>query len=156
MNLPCSSVRPRRVVPGAVIFLLLLLTMFFLTALRGLAQSIQGSIIGTVADTAGAVVPGATVTLTNLDEGSIRTAVSSSTGEFQFIDAKAARYSVEVSGAGFERWATTGVILEARQQLRIDVSLTVGNVQQEVTVSADTISPINTDTPAISAVYTAA
>ena len=156
MNRPCSSIRLRRQVSFAVSALPLLLMVFCLAGVRSMAQSIQGSIIGTVADKGGAVVPGATVTLTNLDEGSVRTALSSSTGEYQFIDTKAGQYSVEVSMAGFERWATTGVTLAARQQLRIDVSLTVGNVQQEVQVSADAITPINTDTPSISAVYTSA
>jgi hypothetical protein len=155
MNLSSGSVRLRRVVSTAVIAALSLMVSF-LAGSPGLAQSIQGSIIGTVTDKASAVVPGATVTLTNLDEGSIRTTVSSSTGEYQFIDTKAGQYSVEVSAPGFERWATSGATLAARQQLRVDVSLTVGNVQQEVTVSADTISAINTDTPSISAVYTSA
>ena len=156
MNSPSSSVHTHVAVSTTAFASLLLLIVFFMAASLCVAQSIQGSFIGTVTDKAGAVVPAATVTLTNLDEGSIRTAASSSTGEYQFIDAKAGRYSVEVSAPGFERWTTTDVILAARQQLRIDVTLTVGSVQQEVRVSADAITPINTDTPAITAVYTAA
>jgi hypothetical protein len=88
MNLPCDSVSPRRVVSTAFIAALSWM-VFVLAGPAGLAQSIQGSFVGTVTDKAGAVVPGATVTLTNQDEGSIRTAVSSSTGEYQFIDTKA-------------------------------------------------------------------
>ncbi len=122
----------------------------------GLAQSIQGSILGTVQDKAGAVVPGATVTLKNLDDGSVRTTVSNSSGDYQFLDAKAGLYSVEVTMAGFEKWLTTGASLASRQQLRIDVALVIGSIQQEVDVSADTISSINTDTPTISAVYSSA
>jgi hypothetical protein len=121
-----------------------------------MAQSIQGSIIGTVQDKAGAVVPGATLTLENLDDGSVRTATSSGSGDYQFLDTKAGHYSLVVTGTGFEKWSTTGVVLAARQQLRIDVGLVIGSIQQEVDVSADTISAINTDTPTISAVYSAA
>ena len=67
------------------------------------------------------------------------------TGDYQFIDAKAGHYSLG-SRTGFEKWQTTGVMLASRQQLRIDVKLVVGSVQQEVQVSADTITAINTET----------
>ena len=123
---------------------------------HGVAQSIQGSIMGTVQDKAGAVVPGATLTLENLDEGSIRTTTTNGSGDYQFLDTKAGHYSLVTTGTGFQKWSTTGVLLAARQQLRIDVSLVVGSTQQEINVSADTISTINTETPAISAVYSAA
>ena len=121
-----------------------------------LAQSIQGSIIGTVKDTAGAVVPGATVVLTSLDQGTVRTTTSNGTGDFQFEDAKAGKYSIEVTLAGFEKWTTSGLVLTARQQLRVDPALTVGSVQQEVTVSAEAIGAINTENATVSAVYSAA
>jgi hypothetical protein len=120
------------------------------------AQSIQGSIIGTVHDKAGAVVPGATLTLMNLEEGSTRTATSNGSGDYQFLDTKAGKYSLTVTAPNFEKWQTTGASLAARQQLRIDVGLVIGNVQTEVDVSADTLSSINTDSPTISAVYSAA
>src|SRR5882757_205180 len=123
---------------------------------HGVAQSIQGSIMGTVQDKAGAVVPGATLTLENLDEGSIRTTTTNGSGDYQFLDTKAGHYSLVTTGTGFQKWSTTGVLLAARQQLRIDVSLVVGSTQQEINVSADTISTINTETAAISAVYSAA
>lgn len=123
---------------------------------RCMAQSIQGSILGTVKDPVGAVVPGATVTLTNVGEGAVRTTLSNASGDYQFLDTKAGRYAVEVSITGFEKWSTTGVTLASRQQLRVDASLAVGNVQQEVKVSADDITALNTESPTISAVYTAA
>ncbi len=132
----------------------IVLAVFAGTSAR--AQSIQGSILGTVKDTSGAVVPGATVTLKNLDEGTVRTAISNGTGDYQFLDTKAGRYSVDVSAANFENWSTTGLVLAARQQLRVDAALTVGSVQQQVVVSADTISAINTETPTISGVYSSA
>ncbi len=137
-----------------VAFMAILLGLF--AGQSSVAQSIQGSIIGTVQDTAGAVVPAASVTLTNLDEGSTRTTTTNGAGDYQFLDAKAGHYSLLVTGAGFEKWSTTGLSLASRQQLRVDASLVVGSIQQEVSVSADTISTINTETAAISAVYSAA
>ncbi|HVJ07821.1 MAG TPA: carboxypeptidase regulatory-like domain-containing protein [Acidisarcina sp.] len=117
------------------------------------AQSTQGSILGTVRDTAGAVVPRATIILKNLDEGSIRTTISNSIGDYQFVDVKAGHYTEEVSSGGFQKWSVTGLVLAVRQQLHLDASLTVGSVQQEVQVSGDTVSTIDTETPSISAVY---
>ncbi len=137
----------------AALAVLLTITLFG----RGLAaQSIQGSIVGTVKDTSGAIVPGAAVLLTSLDQGTTRSTTSNGSGDFQFADAKAGRYSIVVSLAGFEKWAADGLFLAARQQLRVDASLAVGNVQQEVTVSAEAIGTINTETPVVSAVYSAA
>ncbi len=156
MTLSRIQAPQRKATSLGIVALLFLLTALSVGSLRIAAQSIQGSIVGTVQDKAGAVVPGATVTLTSLDEGSVRTAVSSDTGEYRFIDTKAGRYSIEVSLAGFDRWSTIGIVLAARQELRVDASLTVGNVQQEIQVSADAITAINTDSPAISSVYSAA
>ena len=117
------------------------------------AQSIQGSVLGAVKDKSGAVVPGAKVTLQNLDDGTVRETVSNGTGDYQFLDTPAGRYSVVISATGFERWSTSGLILAARQQLRVDAVVAVGDVQQQVVVSADTISTINTDTASISSTY---
>src|SRR5580693_5323335 len=82
--------------PSGVGRILCALVMVLLCLSAGrhcLAQSIQGSIIGTVQDKGGAVVPGATLTLENLDEGSIRTTTSNTSGDYQFLDAKAGHYS---------------------------------------------------------------
>ena len=104
------------------------------------AQSIQGSIIGTIQDKAGAVVPGATLTLKNLDEGSTRTTTSNTSGDYQFLDLVPARYDIEVTAPGFESWKISGAQLTARQQLRVDAALSVGAVQQTVQISGDNAS----------------
>ena len=112
------------------------------------AQSIQGSVLGTVKDATGASVPGAEVILTNTDEGTTRVAAANSVGNFEFVDAKAGHYSLTASHAGFERWATSNVVLAARQQFRVDPVLKPGDVQQEVTVSAASIPAIDTESAA--------
>src|SRR5580765_4358235 len=121
-----------------------------LSAVNSSAQSIQGSVIGNVHDTANAVIPNATVTLTNVDEGTTRTATTGSDGNYRFIDAKAGHYTLQVTAPGFEKWSASNATLAARQELRIDASLQVGSVQQEVIVSADTISGVETDDPSVS------
>src|SRR5579859_1033156 len=131
----------------------LLALMMTGTGLR--AQSTQGSILGAVKDASGAVVPNATVTLTNADAGVVRTTKTSANGDYSFSDVQAARYAIEIEAPTFERWRTSGVVLAVRQELRLDATLTAGGVQQEVTVNADSATAIETDSPTISGVFTA-
>src|ERR1700722_8315577 len=126
-----------------------LIAVLVLTCVYGHAQATQGAIIGSVKDAAGAVIPNATVTLTNTDEGTLRSLKSNSVGDFRFLDAKAGHYSLAVEAAGFERWSATDVTLEVRQELRVDATLSVGTVQQSVQVTGDSVSAIETDSPTI-------
>ena len=135
---------------GAVMLALLLV----LAITQGRAQSTQGSIGGAVTDTAGAVVPGAMVTLTSTEEGTVRTTKSNGVGDYHFEDVKAGHYSLDVTAASFEKWNATGVALEVRQELRLDVKLQIGAVTQEVKVTGDNVSAIETDSPTISGTFT--
>ncbi len=115
------------------------------------SQSIQGSIFGTVRDSSGATVPGATVTVTDVDTSVMRTVQTGSGGEYQLLNLTPDRYTVQVSRTGFETKTLNGVALTARQQLRADVELSVGSVGQEVTISATDSGVIATDTASIDA-----
>lgn len=126
-----------------------------LTALSGFAQSTQGSILGVVADSSGAVIPGAAVTLTNTDEGTVRTTTSSATGLYRFVDVKAGHYSLSVTASNFQEFSITSVTLTVRQELRLDATLTVGQVQQVVKVTGEDLSAIQTESPTISGTFTA-
>lgn len=128
-----------------------LLAALCLTQLPAIAQSVQGSILGTVRDAAGAVVPGAAVTLTNTDDGTVRTTTTNATGTYQFLDAEAGHYVVEIAAKGFKRWTTSAMTLAARQEMRVDAKLAVGSIQQTVQVSGDNAGAIDTETPQISA-----
>src|SRR5580692_5549066 len=120
------------------------------------AQATQGSVVGTVKDPNGSVVPDATVTLTNTDEGTQRTARTSSVGDYQFLDVKAGQYRVDIETSGFKKWQATGITLTVRQELRLDAKLAVGAVQQEIQVTGENVSAIQTETPTISASFSAA
>jgi hypothetical protein len=130
-----------------------LLFVLSLAAVATQAQSTQGSILGTVKDSSGALVPGATITLTSTDTGIVRTTRSSSSGDYQFLDVVPASYDLEATATGFESWKISRAQLAARQQLRIDPALTVGAVQQTVQISGDNASAIETETASINAVY---
>jgi hypothetical protein len=125
---------------------LLLGAAFSLPALR--AQSTFGTILGTVTDHSGAVVPHARVKATSTDENTSRDVVTNANGDFEFVNTKAGHYKVEVSAAGFQDFTATELVLEARQTLRIDVSLNVGQVSASVNVEA-TAGVITTDTQTI-------
>ena len=129
--------------------------MFLLLPTMLHAQTTQGTILGTVHDAAGALVPGATVTLTNLDEGTVRTTQTNGAGDYKFVDLKPGHYTVTMEASGFEKWTVDGVTLAVRQELRVDASLKVGAVKQEVVVNGDQASAINTESPTISGTFTA-
>src|SRR5512140_1715120 len=120
--------------------ILCLLLALALSSPHGWAQATQGAIAGVVKDTTGAVVTGATVKLTNTDEGTFRTIKTNEVGNYRFVDAKAGRYSLEVSAPNFLNWTATDVVLSVRQSLRLDVTLDIGRVQQDVHVNGDSVS----------------
>ena len=128
--------------------------LLVLACTYGRAQSTQGSVFGAVTDKAGAVVPGASVTLTSTDEGAVRTTKSNGVGDYRFEDVKAGRYSLDVEATSFEKWNATGLVVEVRQDLHIDVKLQIGAVTQEVKVTGDMVSAIETDSPTISGTFT--
>lgn len=119
------------------------------------AQSIQGSIVGTVRDKNQAVVPNAAVVLANTDKGVTRNAVTDGSGDYHFIDVPAGHYNVSVSAPGFQGWKITGLTLSVHQDLRVDAMLQLGDVAQAVTVEASSQPAINTQSASISATFNA-
>lgn len=83
------------------IFLLLFALTLYPTSFTGQSLT-SGDIAGTVLDPTGASVPGATVTLTNLDTGAKQTATTSSTGAYRFALLNPGNYSVAVNASGFQ------------------------------------------------------
>ncbi len=113
------------------------------------AQSIQGSILGSVKDQTGAAVPNATVKITDTDTGTSRTVISNDGGDYQLLNIPADHYKVEVTAHGFESQVLSNLTLNARQQLRADATLIVGAVDQQVTVDASNAGVIATETASI-------
>jgi hypothetical protein len=120
-------------------------------ALRG--QSTFRTILGTVKDVSGAVIPKAKVLITNTDEGSSRTTATDASGNYTLVDSKPGHYTVAVSKPGFQASQVTGLVLTARQALRADVTLSLGEVTQSVTVNGQAMGVITTDNSTISANY---
>lgn len=140
---------------GSRVFLLLALLLLMLVPCGLQAQSTAGSISGTITDKTGAVIPRAIVRLRSVEQGAVRTAITNAGGTYEFIDEKAGHYNLTASSKGFQTSVTRNIALAARQQLRVNIALLVGSIQQVVTVSGNTVSTINTETPTVSSVATA-
>ena len=110
--------------------LLLLLT----TSAALHAQSTFGTILGSVKDSTSAVVPGATITLTNKGTTAVRTATSDGSGEFTLSNVDVGNYSIAITAPGFEKYSLPELALTARESRRIDASLKLGQADQTVTV----------------------
>ena len=108
------------------------------------AQSTFGSIRGTVQDSSGAVIPGATIMLRSLDQNFTRQAVSNDTGEYLLENLQPGHYTLTVERQGFSKATVPTAQLEARQDLRIPITLSVAAAATEVTVEA-TGTQINTE-----------
>ncbi len=102
-----------------------------------LAQLPTGTILGVVKDSSGAVVPGASVTLTNIDTSLTRTGASTEDGSYRFPALPVGHYRLEVLKEGFSALSRTGITLEVGQEATIDLILEVGSPGQTVTVAEE-------------------
>jgi TonB family protein len=86
------------------------------------------SLAGTVTDPAGAVIPHATITITNLDTRQVRTLTTNEAGQYGENDLPAGRYSASVQVPGFTTFEKTGIVLKAGDSQRADFALQVSNL----------------------------
>src|SRR5687767_5634774 len=101
----------------------------------GFAQFDTASVLGTVRDSTGAVVPGATVTLKNVGTGITATTTSGENGDFQFLNVRIGGYTVRAELQGFSVAEAEGVQVTVNARLRVDLTLKVGNVGETVVVT---------------------
>ncbi len=99
------------------------------------AQS-TGQIQGTILDPSGLRAPGALVKATQIETGAVRTAISGSDGTYVLTNLAIGPYRLEISKAGFSTYVQTGIVLQVESEATIDVSLKIGNVNEEVKVTA--------------------
>ncbi len=95
-----------------------------------------GSISGTVTDQSGASVPGASVTLVNLDLTTSYKATTNAQGFYSFPNLPVGRYELTIEATGFKSQKKTGLVVDADAAVRVDASLAVGNKTETVTVTA--------------------
>jgi hypothetical protein len=99
------------------------------------AQAANGNIEGAVRDASGGVLPGVTVTVTNVDTGAVRVVVTNDGGAYRAPLLPLGAYRVAAELPGFKKFEQTGLTLSAGQTLVIDIALGVGGVAEVVSVS---------------------
>jgi hypothetical protein len=120
-----------------------------------MAQKITGTISGVVSDPSGAVIPQATVTISNVDTGLIRTVTTNEMGEYTAPDLPNGNYRITVKQANFKEAVTSKVELHVASTALVNVQLQMGNTSEQVTVEANTIQ-VQTDSAQLGEVITAA
>ncbi len=117
------------------------------------AQSTFSTLVGTVADPAQAVVPGATVTVTNKGTSASRTATTDNAGNYIIANIEAGDYQIAIDAKGFRKTLFQTVTLRARETVRVDAQLEVaGAITETVTITSST--GITTETPTIAVTKT--
>lgn len=131
-----------------------LLPLFLLlTCVSVLAQ--QNSLItGTVLDKEGAAIPSAQVSLTDIATGYVSKTESNANGYFSFPALNIGTYDLKVSAKGFQTSISKGLVLNVSQTLRVDPVMTVGSVEQTVTVEADALA-VQSDSNVVSTLISA-
>src|SRR5690348_1192954 len=117
---------------------LTILVSFVAISSTGLfAQSDRGTITGTVSDPAGAVIANAAVQARNTETGGTYPVAASSTGNYTIPQLPAGTYELSVMVPGFKTVVRPGLIIQAAQTIRVDVTMQVGNTTESITVNAE-------------------
>ena len=121
------------------------LAIALLTAAPGEAQTVTATLTGTVADSSGSAVPGASITLTNELSGDVRRTTTNSAGYYSLPAVPAATYTLTVESSGFQKSDVKGIVLNSADQRNVNVTLQVGSVSETVEVvgGADQLETIN-------------
>ena len=112
------------------------------------AQVTTATIVGTITDPGGLIMPGADVTARNVDTGLTRSVKSGDDGSYRLEFLPIGNYVLEVTAAGFKKAFVSDILLQVNDTARRDVALTVGQVTETVTVT-EAMSQVNTSTSEI-------
>ncbi|MGH9671827.1 MAG: carboxypeptidase regulatory-like domain-containing protein, partial [Bryobacteraceae bacterium] len=101
------------------------------------AQTIFGTILGSVSDSSGGVLPNVRIRVVNVNTNLERRAVADALGNYEVTSLPPGRYRIEVENPGFQRLVRDGIELDTRQVARVDLQLTVGDVATTVSITAE-------------------
>ena len=108
-----------------------------ISTVAGFAQT--ATVLGTVTDPSGAVVPTATITITNSATNAKRVIQTNATGSYIAPELPIGPYAVAAEAAGFKRYERTGLKLDSNDVVRVDAVLQVGQISESVTVAAEAV-----------------
>jgi len=115
----------------------LLLLTFGLS--RSAFAGVTASILGTVKDASGAVIPGATITATNTDTHIAQAVSTNGDGSYAFPALPPGKYELSINLKGFKAFKQTGIVLNVNDAITVDATLQIGQADEVVTVSADAL-----------------
>ena len=118
------------------------------------AQTFRGTILGTVTDSSGAVLSGATVTARNTATGLRRETKTTADGGYSIPELPIGAYEVTASQAGFQSWVTHVDVTVASER-RVDAQLKPGSVSEKIEVSAESLPQVETTTDTLGSTLTA-
>jgi len=118
-------------------FGILVVVVALLCAPALVAQSGTGNITGRVSDPTGAVIPGAKVVATNVDNGAIKVAVTNSAGVYELQELSLGHYSLEATAPNFKTFVRQGITLQVEDNLGIDLKLEIGSATETISVQSD-------------------
>ena len=116
-------------------FRILVLIGFLILPLGAWAQLDTGAVTGVVTDTSGAIVPGATVTITNTETGFASSTKSDSAGIYTFSPIRIGSYSITASAPSFQTTKQENVVVQVQERLSVNLALKPGEVTETVTVT---------------------
>ena len=122
---------------GNVRFAISTLLCLVLAPAVGFSQAANGRITGIVTDTTGAVLPGASVNVTNAATGLAFSTISTETGAYSAPNLPPGAYKLSVELPGFKKYERSGLTVSAAQTLKVDVPLEVGGAGESITVSEE-------------------
>jgi hypothetical protein len=105
-----------------------------------LAQATTGSISGTVTDETGGIMPGTTITVTNVDTGLVRTQAADPRGRYRVLDLTPGSYELTTELQGFAPVKRTNLVVAIGKDLLVDIQVRVGAMSEQVTVVGETSS----------------
>lgn len=117
-------------------FLLQIFLIVLFTASMSSAQSDRGAISGTILDSSGAAVQGATIVATGVDTGAVYKANSTDTGAYRISDMQVGTYNLTVTAAGFKTSEQKGLVVQVNTTSSLDITLQPGDVTETLTVVA--------------------
>jgi hypothetical protein len=134
-----------------VSFLFTLCVLAFSPLAHG--QAVYGSIFGTTLDTTGAVIPGASITVTDDAKGTSVTVQSNASGGFTVEHLIPDTYNVRVAAPGFKGFEQKGILVTADTSIKVEAALTVGGSDQTIEVNADSVPQLKTDRADVSTTF---
>src|SRR5580692_3390374 len=124
-----------------VSFLVVAVVLFFVVVIQ--AQD-TATLTGTVRDNTNAVIPGVVVSVKNIATGTIHQFTTNSAGEYVGAALPPGHYDLQVTVNGFRTYLAKDVTLRVAQNARIDVTMQVGSLHEEVTVHGEGLAQVNT------------